>query len=378
VIPFVDLQRQHESIRGELEAALLSAVERGDYILGADVAAFEQDFAEFCDTRRCVGVASGTAALHLGLEALGIGEADEVIAPANTFIASILPIVKLGARPVLVDCEPDTASIDVDQVADAVTARTKAVIAVHLHGQPVARLEELGHVCKEAGVALVEDACQAHGARYGKGRVGTFGRFAAFSFYPSKNLGALGDAGAVTTDDEKLADRIALLRTLGEKKKGRHTLAGWNERLDTIQAAVLRMKLRHLDEWNQRRRSAATRYAAALAGSGVRVPIEAPGTEHVWHLYVIRHERRNELRAALEEDGIATGIHYPTPIHLHEPFAYLGYARGSFPHAEAWAADQLSLPMFAELRPDEIDRVAAAVRRVVPSVGELVSSRRVD
>ncbi|MBA3374285.1 MAG: DegT/DnrJ/EryC1/StrS family aminotransferase [Actinobacteria bacterium] len=375
MIPFVDLQRQHESIRGELEAALLGAVECGDYILGADVAAFEQEFADFCGVRRCVGVASGTAALHLGLEALGVGERDEVIAPANTFIASILPIVKLGARPVLVDCEPDTASIDADQVAEALTPRTKAVIGVHLYGQPVARLEELRGLCDDAGIALVEDACQAHGARHGDRRVGSFGRFAAFSFYPSKNLGALGDAGAVTTDDDELAERVALLRTLGEKAKGTHTLAGWNERLDTVQAAVLRVKLRHLDDWNRRRRKAAARYADALAGSGVRIPIEAPCTEHVWHLYVVRHERRDELRAALREDGVATGIHYPTPLHLHEPFAYLGYERGSFPRAEAWAAEQLSLPMFAELRPDEIDRVAAVVTRAVARVGEPVQAR---
>jgi dTDP-4-amino-4,6-dideoxygalactose transaminase len=368
VIPFVDLERQHESIRRELEAALLDAVRRGDYILGAEVAEFEQEFADFCDTRRCVGVASGTAALLLGFEALGLAHGDEVIAPANTFIASILPVVKLGARAVLVDCEPETASIDLDQVAKALTERTKAVLAVHLYGQPVARLDELRRLCDDAGVALVEDACQAHGARHGERRVGSVGRFAAFSFYPSKNLGGLGDAGAVTTDDDELADRIALLRTLGEEAKGRHTLAGWNERLDTVHAAVLRVKLRHLDEWNRQRREAAAVYTNALAESGVRVPVEAPGTEHVWHLYVVRHERRDELRRALQEQDIATGVHYPTPLHLHEPFAHLGYPHGSFPHAEKWAAEQLSLPMFAELRSEEIDRVAAAVTRSVARV----------
>ena len=368
MIPFVDLERQHESIRRELEAALLDAVRRGDYILGAEVAEFEQEFADFCDARRCVGVASGTAALLLGFEALGLAHGDEVIAPANTFIASILPVVKLGARAVLVDCEPETASIDLDQVAKALTERTKAVLAVHLYGQPVARLDELRRLCDDAGVALVEDACQAHGARHGERRVGSVGRFAAFSFYPSKNLGALGDAGAVTTDDDELADSIALLRTLGEEAKGRHTLAGWNERLDTVHAAVLRVKLRHLDEWNRQRREAAAVYTNALAESGVRVPVEAPGTEHVWHLYVVRHERRDELRRALQEQDIATGVHYPTPLHLHEPFAHLGYPHGSFPHAEQWAAEQLSLPMFAELRSEEIDRVAAAVTRSVARV----------
>jgi dTDP-4-amino-4,6-dideoxygalactose transaminase len=375
VIPFVDIARQHDSIHSELEAALLGAFERGDYILGTDVSAFEREFADFCGTRHCVGVASGTAALLLGLEALGIGEGDEVIAPANTFIASILPIVKLRARPVLVDCEPFTASIDVDQVVDALTPRTKAVIAVHLHGQPVARLDELRRICADAGASLVEDACQAHGARYGDRRVGSFGRFAAFSFYPSKNLGALGDAGAVTTDDEVLAERITLLRSLGEGQKGIHTSAGWNERLDTMQAAVLRVKLRHLDEWNHRRRETAARYAHMLVESGVRIPIEAPGTDHVWHLYVARHERRDKLRSALQDQGIATGIHYPTSLHLHEPFADLGYERGSFPHAEAWAAEQLSLPMFAELRPDEVDRVGAAVKRAVAHIGEPAQAR---
>jgi dTDP-4-amino-4,6-dideoxygalactose transaminase len=361
VIPFVDLRRQHESIRGELEPVLLGAIERTDYILGEEVGAFEHEFADYCGTRRCVGVASGTAALHLGFEALGLTEGDEVIAPANTFIASVIPVMKLGARPILVDCEPDTGSVYVDQVAASITKRTKAVIGVHLHGQPVAQLAELERVCDGAGVALVEDACQAHGALYGNGRVGGFGRFAAFSFYPSKNLGALGDAGALTTNDEELADAVALLRTLGEQTKGRHVLVGWNERLDTVQAAVLRVKLRHLDDWNRRRRQVASAYEQALSDSGVRLPETAPGTEHVWHLYVVRHEHRDELRSALGKQGIGTGIHYPIPLHLHEPLAFLGYERGSFPHAEAWAAEQLSLPMFAELRPDEIEFVSAAV-----------------
>jgi dTDP-4-amino-4,6-dideoxygalactose transaminase len=370
VIPFVDLERQHKSIRSELEAALLSAARRGDYILGAEVAEFEQEFADFCGARRCVGVASGTAALHLGFEALGLSEGDEVIAPANTFISSVIPIMKLGARPILVDCEPGSASVDVDQVAAALTERTRAVLAVHLYGQPVERLDELRRLCDDAGVALIEDACQAHGARFGTQTVGSFGRFAAFSFYPSKNLGALGDGGAVTTDDEELAETIALLRTLGEKEKGTHTLAGWNERLDTLQAAVLRVKLRHLKEWNRERRQSAERYAQTLSESGLQLPVEAPGTEHVWHLYVVRHERRDELRSALAERSVGTGIHYSTPVHLHPPLAQLGYKRDSFPNAEAWATKQLSLPMFVGLRPEEIEHVAAEIKSAVERVAQ--------
>ncbi|MFL5946346.1 MAG: DegT/DnrJ/EryC1/StrS family aminotransferase [Gaiellaceae bacterium] len=346
-------------MQDELERALLDAAARGDYILGDDVARFEEEFASYVGARTCVGVNSGTAAIQLGLEALGIGPGDEVIAPASTFVASVSPAVKLGATIVLVDCDETTGLIDVDAAASAVTERTRALVAVHLYGQP-ANLRPLGELCDARGIALVEDACQAHGARYEGRRVGTFGRFAAFSFYPSKNLGALGDGGAVTTDDEELAARIRLLARLGEETKGVHVVAGWNERLDTLQAAALRVKLRHLDSWNERRREVAAWYTEMLAG--VALPTVAPWAEHVWHLYVVRSGRRDELRAALAEREIGTGVHYPLPLHLQPALRdRLGYREAAFPGAEARARTQLSLPMYPELERAQVEQVVAAV-----------------
>jgi dTDP-4-amino-4,6-dideoxygalactose transaminase len=338
---------------------LLDAVARGDYILGHDVARFEEEFAAYVGARHCVGVNSGTAALQLGLEALGVGRGDEVVAPANTFVASVLPALKLGADVVLVDCDEATGLIDAEAAAAAVTDRTRALVAVHLYGHP-ADMKPLAELCDARRIALVEDACQAHGARYDGERVGTFGRFAAFSFYPSKNLGALGDGGAVTTHDDELAERVRLLARLGEETKGVHVVAGWNERLDTLQAAALRVKLRHLDSWNERRREVAGWYAETLAG--VELPVVAPSAEHVWHLYVVRSPRRDELRAALAEREIGTGIHYPLPLHLQPALrGILRYRAGLFPAAEARAGDQLSLPMYAELERAQVEEVAAAV-----------------
>jgi dTDP-4-amino-4,6-dideoxygalactose transaminase len=338
---------------------LLAAVAGGQFILGADVARFEEEFAAYVSTSACVGVNSGTAAMHLGLEALGVGPGDQVVAPANTFVASVLPAIKLGADVVLVDCDESTGLIDVDAAAAAVTDRTRVLIAVHLYGQP-ADLDRLLELCEARGIALVEDACQAHGARYKGDRVGAFGRFAAFSFYPSKNLGALGDAGAVTTNDDELAERVRLLGRLGEQTKGVHVVEGWNERLDTLHAAVLRVKLPRLDSWNERRRQVAHWYGETLVG--VDLPVEAPWAEHVWHLYVIRTPRRDELRAALTARGIGTGIHYPLPVHLQPALrGRLGYSEGAFPVSEAWAGDQLSLPMYPELEREHVEEVAAAI-----------------
>jgi dTDP-4-amino-4,6-dideoxygalactose transaminase len=359
-IPLVDLRRQYVSIRGEIDAALLDGVASAQFVLGEDLARFEEEFARYCGARHCVGVGSGTAAIQLALEALGVSAGDEVIVPANTFFGSVLPVLKLGATPVLVDCDGKNATIDVDAVSAAVGPRTKVVLAVHLYGHP-ADVDPLAELCARHGLALVEDACQAHGARYKGRRAGSLGTVAAFSFYPSKNLGAYGDGGAVTTDDEQLAQRIRVLRNLGQSDKYTHVAEGSNERLDTIQAAVLRVKLRYLDRWNALRRGHAEAYAATLAGSGVQTPEAASWAEHVWHVYAVRSSRREELRSALAAQAVATGIHYPVPLHQQPALVDSGHVRGTFPVTEAWADEVLSLPMFAELEPHEIEQVAEII-----------------
>lgn len=360
-IRFVDLERQYLSIREEIDATVLDAIASTQYILGEELTRFEEEFASYCEVAHCVGVGSGAAAIELALEALGVSGGDEVIVPANTFFGTVLPVLRLGATPVLVDCDEDTATIDPHGVAAAIGPHTRAVIAVHLYGQP-ADVDRLQEACDANGIALVEDACQAHGARYKGRRTGSLGRIAAFSFYPSKNLGAYGDGGAVATDDDHLAERIRILRNVGQADKYRHVTTGSNQRLDTIQAAVLRVKLAHLDRWNELRASNATAYRELLAGTSVRTPATARWAEHVWHLYVVRAARRDDLQAALEAQGIGTGLHYRLPLHLQPALAHLGHAAGDFPVTEAWADELLSLPMFPELDNAEIERVALAVK----------------
>jgi dTDP-4-amino-4,6-dideoxygalactose transaminase len=359
-LPLVDLQRQYASIKAEIDGALLDAVSSAEYILGRDVSEFEREFAAYCDVPHCVGVGSGTAALLLILEALGVSEDDEVIAPANTFIASVIPVLKLGARPVLVDCDRETATIDVELAERSITSRTKVLVAVHLYGHP-ADVDPLRRLARENGIFLVEDACQAHGARYRGERVGGLGDAAAFSFYPGKNLGAYGDAGAVTTRDGALAERIRLLRDLGQERKYQHVVSGWNERLDTLQAAVLRVKLRHLERWNDLRRQHAAMYNAALEEADIVLPTQQVWAEHVWHLYVIRARARDALREILRDEGIATGLHYPLPLHLQPALRDLGYAEGDFPVTEQLASEILSLPMFPELTEEDVERVSSVL-----------------
>ena len=359
-IPFVDLARQHAQIRDEIDAAVAQVIDDSAFILGPDVELFEAEWADFCEAEHAIGVASGTSAIHLVLEALGVGAGDEVIVPANTFIASVLPVVHRGATPVLVDCDPITATIDIDAVAQAVTPRTRAVIAVHLYGQP-ADMDPLLELGVRHGFDVLEDACQAHGARYRGRRVGALGRAGCFSFYPSKNLGALGDGGAVVTNDGELADRLRKLRDLGQARKYEHVLPGHNERLDTLHAAVLRVKLRYLDEWNEARRQHARDYADRLRDTGVLLPEAADEREHVWHLYVVRSPDRERIRESLENEGIQTGLHYPVPVHLQGAIAPLGYDVGAFPIAEQWSREGLSLPMFAELELSEVAAVARAL-----------------
>ena len=361
-IQFVDLKRQYASIKDEVDRAVIDAIASTQYILGEEVKRFEEEWAAYCGVAHAVGVSSGTAALALAYEAIGIGAGDEVLAPANTFIASILPLVRLGAVPVLVDCDR-YGQLDVERAADAVTARTKAIVGVDLFGHPC-DADAIRQLCDARGLAFVEDAAQAHGAEYRGRRCGSLADIAAFSFYPGKNLGAYGDAGAVVTDDAKLADAIRVMRDLGQSRKYEHVVIGGNERLDTLQAAVLRVKLRRLDAWNELRRSHAAVYTELLDGA-VLCPAVAEWADPVWHLYVIRTPARDRVRDALTEASIASGMHYPVPLHLQPALASLGHGPGDFPATEAWAESALSLPMFPELERDELERVASAVQTAV-------------
>lgn len=360
-VPFVDMLGQYFSVRDEVEAAITAVLHRGDYILGQAVDAFEEQFARYCAVDQCVGVDSGLSAIELILRAWDIGPGDEVITTANTFYSTVLPIVACGARPVLVEPDPATYTLDPGQLEAAITPRTRAVIVVHLYGHP-ADMDPINAIAHRYGLKVIEDAAQAHGARY-KGRiVGSLGDAAAFSFYPTKNLGAYGDAGAVVTGDAELADRVRLLRNLGQRVKNVHELRGFNHRLDTIQAAILGVNLRRLDEWNAARRRAVALYTEALADLPVELPCVAPWAEHVYHLYVVRTDNRAWLQQQLAEAGIATAIHYPTPIHLQPAFADLGYRAGDFPASERLAQQILSLPMYPGINEEAIRYVADAIR----------------
>jgi dTDP-4-amino-4,6-dideoxygalactose transaminase len=360
-IPLVDLGRQHRALHAELQAAMARVLDATAFINGPDVKAFEDEFAAYCGTRHCVGVSSGLEALRLALIAVGVGPGDEVILPANTFIATALAVSGIGARPVLVDCDPATANILPDAIAAAITPRTKALLPVHLYGQPV-DWDAIAAVADAHGLPVVEDAAQAHGARHRGRRCGSLGRAAAFSFYPGKNLGAFGDGGALTTDDDGVADYVRQARDYGQRRKYEHVIKGGNWRLDTLQAAVLRVKLRYLDEWNATRRQLADAYGARLQdATDVKLPAVRTDVEPVWHLYVIEVSDRDALLGKMQRLGIGAGIHYPTPIHLQPAYSDLGYARGDFPNAERQSARVLSLPLFPEMTLDEIHRVVTAI-----------------
>lgn len=360
-VPFVDLKTQHKGLADELQPVISAILERGDFILGEDVRLFEAEFAGYCETQHAVGVSSGTAALELALRAFEIGPGDEVITSAHTFIATAAAISFAGARPVLVDADAQSYNIDVSRIEAAITGRTKAIIPVHLYGQP-ANIDPILEIARHRGLVVIEDACQAHGARYRGKRIGSLGHAAAFSFYPAKNLGACGDAGAVVTSDSQVAERIRMLRDHGQREKYYHTLLGYNHRLDTLQAAVLRVKLKYLDRWNAARRGHARLYNRLLEGTPVITPREVDGCECAYHLYVIRARDRDALNAHLHDKGIATGIHYPVPIHLQPAYRNLGYGKGSFPVTEECCAQVLSLPMYAELTPEQIQHVVRAIR----------------
>lgn len=359
-VPFVDLKAQYQTICDEVDQAILEVVRGAGFILGKQVGAFEEEFASFCGTRYAVGVDSGTSALELALRAFGIGPGDEVITAANTFIATALAISFTGATPVLVDQDPGTYNLDVSRLESALTHRTRAILPVHLYGQP-ADMDPIMEVAGRHGLVVIEDACQAHGARYKGRRAGSIGHAAAFSFYSSKNLGAYGDGGMVVSNDERIRDSVRMLRDFGQREKYRHELKGYNRRLDTLQAAVLRIKLKYLDEWNQSRREIADWYGKLLGPAGIAVPDRAGYAEHVYHLYVIRVADRNGLAAYLKQNGIATGIHYPIPIHLQPAYRDLGHQKGDFPITEDFADQIISLPMYAELPRESVEFVSHAI-----------------
>ncbi|HEX5505755.1 MAG TPA: DegT/DnrJ/EryC1/StrS family aminotransferase [Thermomicrobiales bacterium] len=365
-IAFVDLQRQYETIAADVTAAMADVIHRSAFIGGDDVARFEREFAAYCEAAHCVGVASGTDALELSLRALEIGPGDEVITVPNTFIATAAAISAVGATPVFVDVDEATYQLDVSRLPAAITPRTRAIMPVHLYGHP-ADLDPILALAAAHGLAVVEDACQAHGARYQGRRVGAIGHVGCFSFYPGKNLGAYGDAGAVVTNSAELAGRIRQMADHGREDKYRHAIVGRNSRLDGLQAAVLSVKLRHLDDWNAARRRIADALTERLLPEAAIPPATAPGCEPVYHLYVVRVEDRERVRAALAEAGIASGIHYPLPLHLQPAYRdaclAAGIGEGSFPVAEAHAAQILSLPIFPELRDEELARVCAIVNQ---------------
>jgi len=365
----MNLPLQISGMRLEIDRALDSVLSHANFILGKEVADFETQWAAFCGTSRAVGVGSGTDALLMILRALGIGNGDEVITVANTFIATVEAISFAGAKPVLVDCCLDDYLINTHAVASAVTPRTKAIIPVHLYGQP-ANMDALAAVARRYGIPIVEDAAQAHGATLSDGRTcGSLGNAAAFSFYPAKNLGAFGDGGAVTTSDEGLAGKVRLLGNLGSSVKYQHDIKGLNSRLDTIHAAVLSKKLRHLTSWNDSRRKAAARYREALSDCpGVVLPKESPWTgKHVYHLFVIRllERDRDVFAKRLSSSGVSTAVHYPVPVHLQQAYSELGLNLGAFPNSELSARSVLSLPMFPEMSHEQIDYVCEKVRAAV-------------
>lgn len=368
-IPFVDLRAQYRQIQNEVDPAVLAVMHRGDFILGGAVAEFEKAFAEYCGVKYCVGVDSGYSALELIVRAYDIGPGDEVITAANTFIATTLAISNAGATPVLVDCDPETYNIDASKIEAAITPRTKAIMPVHLYGQ-TADMDAIVAIAHKHGLRVFEDAAQASGARYKGRRAGSLGDAAGFSFYPGKNLGAYGDGGAVTTNDPEIAEKIRLLRNIGQKVKYFHEVKGFNNRLDTMQAAVLGVKLPHLDDWNASRRRAAATYSNLLADLPVVTPTTADYAEHIFHLYVVRVDGREALMEDLKKAGIATGLHYPIPIHLQPAYEELGYKRGDFPITEAYAETIVSLPIFPELDDEKVAYVANAVREHMAARGE--------
>jgi dTDP-4-amino-4,6-dideoxygalactose transaminase len=359
-IPFVDLKKQYAPLKEDILIGIGKVLDGMQLFLGENVRALEKEFAEFCGVRHGIGVSDGTAALHIILRAMGIGAGDEVITVSHTFIATVEAIVLAGGTPVFVDIDPQTLLMDPTQVESKITKRTRAILPVHLYGQTV-NMDPVLDIARRYGLKVIEDACQAHGAEYKGRRAGGLGDAAAFSFYYSKNLGAYGEGGFITTNDDDLARRVRMIRDHGSEVRYHHDLIGLNGRLDEIQALVLRTKLPHLEEWNTLRRQHAAQYNTLLNNTLVSIPVEHPENRHIYHLYVVRTPNRDSLQAHLKEQGIFTGIHYPIPCHLQQALAYLGYKPGDFPVTEAAVQQIISLPMFPEITDEDIEAITREV-----------------
>ncbi|WP_041791393.1 DegT/DnrJ/EryC1/StrS family aminotransferase [Rhodoferax ferrireducens] len=362
-IPFLDLKATYLELKPEIDAAIKRVLDSGWYILGEEVNAFEQEYAAYCEAKHCVGLANGLDALHLALSALGVGSGDEVIVPSNTYIATWLAVSHCGATPIPVEPDPATYNLDPMRIEAAITPRTKVILPVHLYGQP-ADMTPILAIARKHGLKVLEDGAQGHGARYKGKRLGAHGDVVTWSFYPGKNLGAFGDGGAITTNDEEIAERIRVLRNYGSRVKYVNEVRGFNSRLDPMQAAVLRVKLTVLDTWNARRAEIASRYQKGLANIGLTLPFVPEWSEPAWHLYVVQHPQRDALQKKLGEIGIGTLIHYPIPPHLQRAYAAAGYAKGQFPIAEQMANQLLSIPMGPHLEPEDVEKVISTFCKI--------------
>jgi dTDP-4-amino-4,6-dideoxygalactose transaminase len=364
MISLVDLTAQYHSIKKEIDAAVLSTLESGHFILGPQVVKFEESIAAYLGVQHAVGLASGTDALVIALRALNIGEGDEVIIPAYTFFATAGTVMSVGAKPVIVDVDPQSYEVDITKIEAAITPKTKAIIPVHLYGHP-AEMDPIMEIAHKHGLKVIEDNAQGFGAEYLGKKTGSFGDIGCLSFFPTKNLGAYGDGGAVVTNDPALAEQMRMLRAHGWKKKYYSEMVGYNSRLDAMQAAILQAKFPYLDGWNEKRRELSNRYTEHLAPLGVVTPVEREWAKHVYHLYIIRSEKRDELQAFLKQKGIASEVYYPLPPHLSMPCRKFGYKEGDFPHAEKAAKETLALPLYPELSLEQQDEVIAAMKEFV-------------
>ena len=364
VVPMADLKAQYQRLSAEILPELAEVAESTAYVLGPKVAAFEKAFAKYVGVKHCVGLNSGTSALHLALICAGVKPGDEVITVPMTFIATSWGVSYAGATPVYVDVDPVTCTMDAKQVEAKITSKTKAILPVHLYGQ-MADMGPLMALGRKHGIPVIEDAAQAHGATYNGQGVGTIGFAGCFSFYPGKNLGAYGEAGAVVTDDDQAAARMRALRDHAQEKRYHHNEIGFNYRMDAFQGAILNVKLRYLEEWTEARRALAARYNRLLAGLPIELPAEVAGRRHVWHLYVARHPERDRIRTELEARGVQTGLHYPIPLHLQKAYAHLGYREGQFPVSERIGRECMTLPLFPEMTEQQQDVVVAALKEVL-------------